>query len=60
MADIHLDVLRASVARLHAHTAGLAVDELTGPAYPSQWSIADVLSHLGSGAVITRRRLDDT
>jgi uncharacterized protein (TIGR03083 family) len=60
MADPHLDALRASVARLHALTTGLAVDELTGPAYPSEWIIADVLSHLGSGAVITRRRLEDT
>jgi uncharacterized protein (TIGR03083 family) len=60
MADAHLDALRASVARLHDLTSGLAIDELTGPAYPSEWSIADVLSHLGSGAVITRRRLDDT
>jgi len=34
--------------------------ELTRPAYPTEWSIADVLSHLGSGAVITRRRLNDT
>jgi uncharacterized protein (TIGR03083 family) len=34
--------------------------ELIRPAYPTEWSIADVLSHLGSAAVITTRRLDDT
>ncbi len=28
-------------------------------AYPTEWRIADVLSHLGSGAVISARRLDD-
>ena len=33
--------------------------ELLGRAYPSEWTIADVLSHLGSGAVISRRRLAD-
>jgi len=60
MADAHLTALRSSVARLHDLAAGLDEEELTGRAYPSEWSIADVLSHLGSGAVITRRRLDDT
>ena len=29
-------------------------------AYPSEWTIADVLSHVGSGAVIMQRRLDDS
>src|SRR5215218_3202201 len=33
--------------------------DLAAPAYPSDWSIADVLSHIGSGAVIMGRRLDD-
>lgn len=60
MADAHLTALRSSVARLHELTAGLTDDQLTGRAYPSEWTIADVLSHLGSGAVITQRRLDDT
>jgi uncharacterized protein (TIGR03083 family) len=59
MADAHLDALRSSVQRLHDLTAAMAADELTQPAYPSEWSVADVLSHLGSGAVITRRRLED-
>ena len=60
MADAHLTALRSSVARLHDLAAGLDEEELTGRAYPSEWSVADVLSHLGSGAVITRRRLEDT
>ena len=34
-------------------------DALVRPAYPSEWSIADVLSHIGSGAVIFGRILDD-
>jgi hypothetical protein len=33
--------------------------DLTVGVYPSEWSVADVLSHLGSGAVITHRRLED-
>ena len=33
---------------------------MTGPAYPSEWTIADTLSHLGSGAVIFLRMLEDS
>lgn len=32
---------------------------LEAQAYPTEWSIAQVLSHIGSGAVILQRRLDD-
>jgi uncharacterized protein (TIGR03083 family) len=59
MTDAHVAALRSSVARLHHLASALTDAELTGRAYPSEWSIADVLSHLGSGAVITRRRLAD-
>jgi uncharacterized protein (TIGR03083 family) len=60
MADAHIEALRASVARLHSLVADMPTDQLTRPAYPTKWTIADVLSHLGSGATITARRLDDT
>ena len=60
MADAHIEALRSSVARLRSLVAEMGTDELTRRAYPAQWSLADVLSHLGSGAVITKRRLDDT
>jgi uncharacterized protein (TIGR03083 family) len=53
-----LEVLAASVDRLAALVRPLTPDQLRHPAYPSEWTIADVLSHLGSGAVITRLRLD--
>jgi uncharacterized protein (TIGR03083 family) len=56
----HLDALRASADRLHALIVPLDDNDLEQPAYPSEWSIADVLSHLGSGAIIQQRRLDDT
>ena len=55
----HVDVLRASVERLRGIVEELDPGQLEMPAYPSEWTIADVLSHLGSGAVILQRRLDD-
>jgi uncharacterized protein (TIGR03083 family) len=33
-------------------------EDVTIPAYPSEWTVADVMSHLGSGAVILGERLD--
>jgi uncharacterized protein (TIGR03083 family) len=59
MADAHLEALRSSVARLHRLVADMSEHDLTASAYPTEWTVADVLSHLGSGAVITTRRFDD-
>ena len=59
MAETRLDALRRSVSRLQTIAGDLTDHELLGRAYPSEWTIADVLSHLGSGAVISRRRLAD-
>jgi uncharacterized protein (TIGR03083 family) len=47
-----LAALRASVAKLAALVEPLGAGDLGLQAYPSRWSIAEVLSHLGSGAVI--------
>ena len=55
----HVDVLRASVERLRGIVEELNPTQLEMPAYPTKWTIADVLSHLGSGAVVLQRRLDD-
>ena len=55
-----IDVLRASVDRLHDLADGLDDGQLTSPSYCAEWSIAQVLSHVGSGAVIARRNLEDT
>lgn len=60
MADAHVDALRSSVDRLRALVSTMTAADLTRPAYPSEWTIADTLSHIGSGAVIMHRRLDDT
>jgi uncharacterized protein (TIGR03083 family) len=46
--------LRANHDRLAEVVAGLTDAELTGPSGASEWTIADVLSHLGSGAEIGR------
>jgi uncharacterized protein (TIGR03083 family) len=57
--DAPLAALGASVTRLQRLVAPLDENEVQAPAYPAAWSIADVLSHIGSGAVIMERRLDD-
>jgi uncharacterized protein (TIGR03083 family) len=44
--------VRASHDRLAGLVAGLDGDGLRGQSYDTEWSIADVLSHLGSGAEI--------
>src|SRR4051794_22643282 len=45
----HAHALRSSVDRLRGLTARMSEQELTGRAYPSEWTVAQVLSHLGSG-----------
>ena len=57
MTDV-LDALRASVVRLRAIVEPLTGDQLRLQSYATEWSIADVLSHLGSDAVMRRMRLD--
>src|SRR3954453_15654280 len=59
MADAQVAALRSSVARLRELVSRLDDADLTSRAHPTEWTIADVLSHLGSGAVITQRRLED-
>ena len=53
-----LVVLRNSAARLRALVEPLTGAQLRARAYPSEWSIADVLSHLGSGGTIMLANLD--
>ena len=57
--DNPLGALRASVGRLNELVAGLDDAQLESQSYDTEWSVAQVLSHLGSGAVIMRRRLED-
>jgi uncharacterized protein (TIGR03083 family) len=53
-----LDVLLASADRLAALVESLTPEQIRQQAYPTEWTVADVLSHLGSGATITRQRID--
>ncbi len=55
-----LAALHDSVDRLAALVAPLAPEVLGTPAYPTEWTIADTLSHVGSGAVIFLRLVDDS
>jgi uncharacterized protein (TIGR03083 family) len=57
--DTRLGALGASVSRLHELVSPLDDAQLSSPSYCDDWSIAQVLSHLGSGAVIARRGLQD-
>lgn len=50
--------LRTSHGRLHDAVAPLTPEQLRSKAYPAEWSIAQVLSHLGSGAEINHLVLD--
>jgi uncharacterized protein (TIGR03083 family) len=54
-----LAALHASVDQLHRIVAGLGPDQIRQPAYPTEWTVADVLSHVGSGGVIMRRGFED-
>ena len=47
-----VSAVRASHDRLSAIVAGLDADGLRKQSYDKEWTIADVLSHLGSGAEI--------
>jgi uncharacterized protein (TIGR03083 family) len=58
-ARAHVDALRSSVERLRRLTSPMSEAELTAGAYPAEWTVAQVLSHLGSGAVIMLRRFED-
>jgi uncharacterized protein (TIGR03083 family) len=51
-------ILRASHERLAALVEPLTPDQVTAQAYPIEWSIAQVMSHLGSGAEIMGHNLD--
>ena len=53
-----LSVLGNSHARLVAVVEPLTAGEVAGPSYDDDWSIAQVLSHLGSGAEIFGLLLD--
>jgi uncharacterized protein (TIGR03083 family) len=55
-----LQALRDSVQHLETVASEIDPADYTASAYPSEWTIADTFSHLGSGAVIGRRSFEDS
>jgi hypothetical protein len=55
---VWISELRASQRRQADLVARLAPEELRRPSFDREWTVAQLLSHMGSGAEITRRRLD--
>lgn len=55
-----LHVLAESVGHLSDVASTIDPSDYGAPAYPSEWTIADTFSHLGSGAVIGQRRFEDS
>lgn len=53
-----VEALRRSHDALAALVPSITPEQLTGPAYPAEWSVAQTLSHIGSGAVIGLLTLD--
>jgi uncharacterized protein (TIGR03083 family) len=56
--DNPLPPLARSVTRLRELVAAFDTEQLESPSYCPGWSVADALSHLGSGAVLMVRRLE--
>lgn len=54
-----LTALRSSVEHLTSLIGDVDVLVPESPAFPSEWSIADTMSHLGSGAVIMKANAED-
>lgn len=54
LVDQSIAQLRATHDRLAAHVGTLTVEDLSASSGAAEWSVADVLSHLGSGAEINR------
>ena len=52
LADRTITALRTLHDELATVVSGLTDEQLTGPSGASEWSVADALSHLGSGAEI--------
>jgi uncharacterized protein (TIGR03083 family) len=56
VAEASLAALRESVDHLHGLVAPMDDTQLEAQAYPTEWRVADVLSHIGSAGVIMSER----
>src|ERR1700728_5517915 len=54
-----MTALQASTSQLRALVEPLTAEQLRASAYPTEWTVADVLSHLGSGADIFLHQVND-
>jgi uncharacterized protein (TIGR03083 family) len=54
-----LKALHSSVAHLSEVVEKIDPTKYTDSAYPKEWSIADTMSHIGSGAIIMGRSFDN-
>ncbi len=54
-----LDALAHSVNHLRSTIEPMSEDQYVASAHPSEWTVAHVMSHLGSAAVIAKRAIDD-
>jgi uncharacterized protein (TIGR03083 family) len=57
-APVWIAALRSSHERFRAAAEALDAEQVSGPSYASEWTIAQVASHLGSGAEIFGLILD--
>jgi uncharacterized protein (TIGR03083 family) len=57
-ADQVIDALQSGHDDLAPTVASLTLEQLDGPSAAAEWTVAQVLSHLGSGAVISQATLD--
>ena len=57
LTDATIDALRAHHDDLAAFVAELSEDQLSGPSGAAEWSLAQVFSHLGSGAEISMKSI---
>jgi uncharacterized protein (TIGR03083 family) len=57
-ADQVIAALHSGADELVPVVQGLTPEQLTGPSAASEWTVAQVISHLGSGAVITQAGLE--
>ena len=55
-----LDALESSVDHLRSLVEGLSESQYVASAYPTEWTVADVMSHIGSAAIISKRGVDDS
>lgn len=55
-----LDALEHSVNHLRSTVEVMTEDQYVASAHPTEWTVAHVMSHLGSAAIISKRGIDDS